>query len=292
MPVTFRLCPQKVLAEADFNPEGVLMLAVIIAVFFAVAVGLASSFIGGAALTWSLTWSILTFLAFQITVGLLIRKKIIKISLEIQNILTEGQKKLSRMVQNFQRKPQGGTATMQKILEKEQNAFIKSALNMVCKLAPYCKWNFMIRKQMNSMKMQFNYQLKNFEEVDSILDKCLYSDPLAVAMKMARMHTNNTPGLDKYFAKKVKKFKGEQGTILYALYSWALVKRGEIDAAIKILNQGKSATGNEVLEQNWMQLVNGKVKKFSNAGLGEQWYALYLEEPRQIKVTQPRWASR
>ena len=247
------------------------MLAVILAVTLALAVSLASSYIGDVAMAWSLTWGILTFLVFQIAVGLLIRKKIIKISHEIQAILTEGQKKLSRMV---------------------QNAFIESALKMVCRLEPYCKWNFMIRKQMNSMKMQFNYQLKNFNEVDKILDKCLYSDPLAVAMKIARMYSNKTPGLDKYFAKKVKKFKGEQGAILYGLYSWILVKRGEIDAAIKVLSDAKTATGNEVLEQNWMQLANGKAKKFSNAGFGEQWYALYLEEPKQVKVTQPRWASR
>jgi len=268
------------------------MLAVVLAVALALAVGFASSFIGGTAVAWTLTWSILAFLVFQITVGLLIRKKIISISKEIQNVLTDGQKKLSRMVQNFQRKPLGSSSLMQKTLEKEQNIFIKSALDTVCRLEPYCKWNFMIRKQMNSMKMQFNYQLKNFEEVDKILDKCLYSDPLAVAMKMARMHVNGDPSLDKFFTKKVKKFKGEPGAILYGTYSWILVKRGEIDAAIKILSVGKTATGNEVLEQNWMQLANGKAKKFSNAGFGEQWYALYLEEPKQVKVTQPRWASR
>lgn len=268
------------------------MLAVVLAVTLALAAGLASSYIGDVAMAWSLTWGILTFLVFQIAVGLLIRKKIINISHEIQAILTDGQKKLSRMVQNFQRKPLGSSSLMQKTLEKEQNTFIESALKMVCRLEPYCKWNFMIRKQMNSMKMQFNYQLKNFDEVDKILDKCLYSDPLAVAMKIARMHSNKTPGLDKYFAKKVKKFKGEQGAILYGLYSWILVKRGEIDAAIKVLSDGKTATANEVLEQNWMQLANGKPKKFSNAGFGEQWYALYLEEPKQVKVTQPRWASR
>lgn len=268
------------------------MLAVVLAVILALTVGFATSLSGSAAPAWAITWGVLAFLAFQITTGLLIRKKIISISKEIQDVLTEGQKKLSRMVQNFQRKPLGSNALMQKALEKEQNTFIQNALDIVCRLEPYCNWNFMIRKQMNSMKMQFNYQLKNFEEVDKILDKCLYSDPLAVAMKMARMYANNTPGIDKFFAKKVKKFKGEQGAILYGLYSWILVKKNEIDAAIKVLSDGKTATGSEVLEQNWMQLANGKAKKFSNAGFGEQWYALYLEEPKQVKMTQPRWANR
>ena len=68
------------------------MLAVVLAVALALAVGFASSFIGGTAVAWTLTWSILAFLVFQITVGLLIRKKIISISKEIQNVLTDGQK--------------------------------------------------------------------------------------------------------------------------------------------------------------------------------------------------------
>jgi hypothetical protein len=41
-----------------------------------------------------------------------------------------------------------------------------------------------------------------------------------------------------------------------------------------------------VLKQNWDHLVNGRIKRFSNAGLGEQWYALQLETPKQQRIIQ------
>jgi hypothetical protein len=188
----------------------------------------------------------------------------------------------------FQRKPQGGIKQMQKILEKDQAVFIKEALETVEMLEPYCKWNFLISRQMNAMRMQFNFQLKNFDEVDAILNKALYTEPMAVAMKMTRQYHNEDPKLEKTFLKYKKKFKGEQATLIYALYTWILVKRNDIDSALKILSSAKDETGNEVLEQNWKNLANNKVKKFSNAGLGEQWYALYLEEPKQPKARQQR----
>ena len=33
-------------------------------------------------------------------------------------------------------------------------------------------------------------------------------------------------------------------------------------------------------------LVNGRVRRFSNAPFGEQWYALHLEKPKPVKVRQ------
>ena len=44
---------------------------------------------------------------------------------------------------------------------------------------------------------------------------------------------------------------------------------------------------NETLKQNWDHLVNGRIKRFSNAGLGDQWYSLLLEEPK-VKMQRPR----
>lgn len=35
-----------------------------------------------------------------------------------------------------------------------------------------------------------------------------------------------------------------------------------------------------MLKENYERLVNGKFKQFSNSGLGDAWYALYLEEPK------------
>jgi hypothetical protein len=268
------------------------MIAFIIAITSGLAVGYSSIEFGGLGMAWGLTWGILTFLAVQISIGLIIRKKIMNISNEIQTILTEGQKKINRKIQQFQRKPAGGVKNMQNILEKEQADFIREALKVTEKLIPYCKWNFLISRQMNSMRMQFHYQLKEFDNVDPLLGKVIYSDPLTVAMKMARMYKNDSPGLEKFYEKKIKKFKGSEGILLYALYSWILVKRKEIDKAMKLLADAAAETDNEALKQNWKHLANGKIKKFSNAGIGDQWYALYLEEPKIMKPKQQRRAYR
>jgi hypothetical protein len=264
------------------------MLAVFIAVSCAVAVGVCCSVFAGLGIAWCLTWGVLTFVLIQISIGLVVRKKVMIISNKIQEVLLEGQKKINRKIQMFQRKPQGGLKQMQKILEKDQAEFIKEALETVEQLAPYCKWNFLISKQMNSMRMQFNFQLKKFDKVDELLNKALYSEPMAVAMKMTRQYHNEDPKLEKTFNKYRKKFKGEQSVLLYALYAWILIKQDKVDEALKLLSAGKEETGNDVLEQNWKNVANGKIKKFSNAGLGEQWYALYLEEPKQPKARQQR----
>ena len=65
-----------------------------------------------------------------------------------------------------------------------------------------------------------------------------------------------------------------------------LVKNGEIEEAIKVLLKGKSVTENDTIAKNWESLVNGKVKSFSNADIGDQWYSLYLEEPKNTKPKQ------
>ena len=39
------------------------------------------------------------------------------------------------------------------------------------------------------------------------------------------------------------------------------------------------ATGSEIFIRNWEHLSNDRVKSFSNAGLGDAWYSLYLETP-------------
>ena len=135
------------------------------------------------------------------------------------------------------------------------------------------------------MRMQFYYQLKEFNKVDELIPKAMYVDHMSIAMKMARLYKNDDESYKKLFYKKVKKFKNEDAVILYALYSWILVKKGNFEEAIKVLLQGKEKTRNEVLEKNWESLVNSKDKKFSNADLGDIWYALYLEE---VKVPKPK----
>ena len=56
-------------------------------------------------------------------------------------------------------------------------------------------------------------------------------------------------------------------------------------SALEVLTEAKDKTESDVMSRNWQHVSNNKVHLFSNAGLGEQWYALGLENPPQQKPT-------
>jgi hypothetical protein len=68
--------------------------------------------------------------------------------------------------------------------------------------------------------------------------------------------------------------------ILTALYAWMLVQKGDVAAAHKVLIRACEKAENETLKRNRDHLANTRVGQFSNAGLGDEWYALGLEEPK------------
>ena len=263
------------------------MLSIILSLGIGGVVGILTFTHTNYSTTWGITVFFLTFIILQVLSGLLIRKFVKKRTEDIQKIIEGGQEKLNRKIHFYQQKPMGGIKTMQKLLEKEQHVFIKEALEATKRLEPFYYWNVLLKKQVNTMRMQFYYQLKQFDKADKLISKSMYVDPMSVAMKIARLYKNENKKYKKVFYKKVKKFKkNDQNIILYGLYSWILVKNGEIDEAIKVLQGAKEKTNNEVLSRNWEALVNDRVKRFSNAGLGDQWYSLYLEEPKNQKPKQ------
>ncbi len=229
---------------------------------------------------WCFTFAILAVILVQLSFGLLFRKKVNAVMDAIQAVILEGQERVNRKADMFQLKPAGGVKHMQKLLEREQHASIRKALELTSGLEPWFKWSPLLKKQVSTMRMQFHYQLGEFAEVDKLLPDCLFMDPVTVAMKMARMYKNDSKGLEKFYRKKSKRFKDERGVLLHSLYAWILVKRGEVDKAFELLTGLKEKTSNETILKNWEALANGKPKSFSNAGLGEEWYALRLETPK------------
>lgn len=250
----------------------------------------------GAATGWVIACGVIGFLATQIIVGLLVRKSVNLVNSDLQGILMGGQKRINQKIQAFQNKPSGGVKAMQMILEKEQAQFLQKALDFTVNLEPFCKWNLLMSKQIDTMRMQFNYQMKKFDEVDAIIAKkgllsgVMVMEPITAAMIMARQHKNKDfDGLEKSFNKYTRKFaKGNKSVLIYALYSWSLVKRGELDKAREVLYQGKEETQNEILIRNWEALSNNKPKKFSNSAFGDEWYSLYLENAPQPKQQRQR----
>ncbi|UDQ97043.1 hypothetical protein AAEX28_08330 [Lentisphaerota bacterium WC36G] len=258
------------------------MLSTIIALFAGLISGVLLYVTKTASTPTTVFLAVLTTVVVQVIISLTIRKKTRRINDEIQNIMLEGQNKINRQMQNFQRKPQSGVKAMQTLMEKEQAKFIRKAIEVLAKYQPFYKWNFLLKKQISTMKMMFYFQLRDFKKADELMKDSLFVDSRALAFKLVRMYKNGED-YETVLKKKLKKFKATNAVILYAFYSWVLVKEKRIDDAISILIEAFQRTGEDVFSVNHQMLVNGKEKKFSNAKLGDVWYALYLEEPQMAK---------
>ena len=73
---------------------------------------------------------------------------------------------------------------------------------------------------------------------------------------------------------------------LFALRN-GLIKRGKVDEAFKALTEALKNSDDATLKRNHECLMNNKVAHFSNSGIGDQWYSLFLEEPK-VKMQRPR----
>lgn len=262
------------------------MLTLLIAVVVALLFGY------GATMAWNIWWGVacalVGFAAAQLSIGFWIRKKINLINTELQNIMTEAQNQINRRIQNFQRRPVGSPKAAQELLEKEQNKSIEKALEATKKFERFYKWNLLLSRQTNTMRMMFYYRLREFGKVDELLKKCFFMDPQSVAMALARKYHRHDEKIDRFFTRRIKRFKGDDCALLYAVYGWILVKQDKVDEAIKLLTAAKSKTDHPVIIDNLDRLLNGKPKHYSNAVLGDPWYGLYLEEPKIRQTRQER----
>ncbi|MDF7807544.1 hypothetical protein P4E94_08860 [Pontiellaceae bacterium B12219] len=270
------------------------MLSILISIITSIAlVGILTS--SGVNRPTTIFFGIVGFLAAFYLVGFLVRKRVAKVQKELQEGMLAGQQRMNRKIQQFQSKPGGNIKMIQRQLEADQKAIYQEGLDFTKRLEPFKKWSMMMNRQIITMRMQFLYQLKEFDQVDAILAAGgmfkgpMLLDPMAVAMKMARQFKNkDIEGLEKTFKRHIKWFRGDRGTLLYGVMSWALVKEGKLEEARQILSKAKEATGNPTFGSNWEKLSNDKAKNFSNAGLGEEWYGLYLENPPQPKQQRAR----
>lgn len=239
------------------------------------------------------------FLVSHFLIGFIVRKKTKKIQDGLQDHMMQGQKQMNRKIQMFQTRPGGNIKQMQRQIEADQMALISDALAYTERFEPFKKWNQLMGRQIATMRLQFLYQLKEFEQVDQILEAGglfkgpLMMEPLLVAMKMARQYKkDDIEGLEKTFKRRVKWFRGSRGTLLYGLMSWVYMQQGESEKARLLLIKGKEVTGDETLARNLEMLANNKGKSFSNAGLADEWYSLYLENPPAPKQQKARGNAR
>ncbi len=244
-------------------------------------------------------YNIASFIVTFFLVGFLPRKQISKIQSELQVRMQAAQERMQRKVKLFQSKPGGDVKQMQRQLEMDQQAMLREGLEFTKRLEPFRKWSLLTGRQIATMRFQFHYQLKEFDKADEILTTSgfmrgpMMIDPMTVAMRMVRYYKkDNLAGAEQLYKRRIRWTWGDRGTVLYGLMSWIYVQVGQPDEARRVLLKAKQKTLNETFKKNWEHLSNGRLKSFSNALLGDQWYPLYLENPPAPKQQRMRGKGR
>ncbi|MBR7121075.1 MAG: hypothetical protein IKC94_02405 [Lentisphaeria bacterium] len=235
---------------------------------------------------WGITCSVLAMILGWAVIGLTLRRFIGVRQMKIQEIMQDAQNKVNRQLEIFNRRPPSSMKAAREILENLQFSAIRKSLAELEGYKKYYLWNAMLAKQVNAMKVQLYFQLREYDKVDGLLPKALLFDPQSIAIKMVRMYKNNDSKLDKFFRLKCWRFKGENGAFLACVYAWIKLKQEKPEAALEALKNAAKSSDNQVLIENIDHLTNGKIKHFSNSGFGDNWYALALEEPKMKKQRQ------
>ena len=277
------------------------MYSLLITSSFGIAVALALALPGVSKWYWAVVFGILTFFASNAVIGYFINKRVKALIAEMQGILADGQRRMQEKTQTWKFRPPGSIKQAQLDMAKMQHEFVSKALDFMGNFRKFEKWSPLLSRQIATMQMQLHYQDKNFKAVDALLPKCLLLEPITVAMAMAR--TYQTSGyekatdkkgrpvpnqVDRYFEKGTARLRYGQGALLYGLYAWIKLKSGDVDGAFETLLAADKKMENECLKRNIENLKNNRIKHFSLAGLGDEWYALGLEEPKLGGQRMPR----
>lgn len=246
-------------------------------------------------LPWAIVLAVLALVASLVALNLILRKRIMTVMQEMQDLLMEGQKRMQVRVNMYQNKPVGDPKRVMAEMEAAQKKLLNQALEYTNKLEPFRNWTPLFGRQLNTTRMQFHYQMQEFKKVDALMPKCLIMEPISAAMKIARMQANKAEieDIEKAFQKAKVRLKYNQSALLYALMSWIYVKNNLPEKAHTLLIKGCENNENETLKRNRDRLANNKVREFSNANFGDEWYALFLEQPKmQVRRQMPRMDGR
>lgn len=262
------------------------MLGFIIVIAIGTGTGYLSSKAWG--LGWGITCGVIGFAVAYLLLSLVLRRFVMARQMVIQNIMQDAQNKVNRQLELFNRRPPSSVNAARQMLEKIQFDAIRKALAEMDGFKKFYIWNMMLSRQINTMKVQLYYQLREYAKVDELLPKAILFDPQSLAIKLARMYKNDDQKLDKFFKLKCNRFKGENGAFLASVYAWIKLKQNDQGAALEALRHAAKTSDNQNLLENIDRLANGKVKHFSNSGFGDTWYMLALEEPKVKNQRQMR----
>lgn len=263
------------------------MYALLVALAAGVAAGTSLALSETASIPWSIVWGLLAFVAAFAAAAWIVRRRVARVMSAMQEDMLAGQEALKRRIVAWQNNPRGDPRRVQAAFEKDQAALVDRALEATKALEPFQGWIPFFGRQINTTRMQLWYQLKRFKEVDAILPRCLVLDPLSAAMKLAREYANgaSVETMEKTYRKARLRLRYNQSAFLSSVMAWIYVKREKLDEAHSLLDRACKDNNTEqepnaALVRNRDALANNRVKQFSNAAFADQWYALFLEEPK------------
>ncbi len=240
---------------------------------------------------WGVVCGVVLVCLTQLVIGLILRRKVMQKQQLIQQIMQQAQGRAERQLTLFQQRQPGNVSGAKQLASKFQQEAAREALKAVEGFRAFYKWSPMLCRQVNTMKAQLYFQLREFKTVDELLKKSFLADAQSIAIMMTRMFRNQDAGLDRFYAKKSRKAKGESGAFLACVYGWIKLQQGDENAAREALSAAAKNSDHPVLLENLDKLRNGKVKHFSNHGFGDIWFALELEElkikPQRMRQARP-----
>lgn len=251
--------------------------------------------------TWGVyVTGVITYIASWIILNRLFQKEFTAKVNSVQTHILASQEKVQRQVKQFQAKPSGSPVAFQKGLEKKMSKAVEEALQLLNGVEKFYKWNFLLKKQVDTMRFQLNFQIRKFEEADKYIDGAIAMDPMVISMKMSRYYLQNPikddekPNLKKWkvaqvFYKGLWKVRNQaQKAFLNNLYGWMLLQQGLAEDAQKYLAQVVDKASDEQLLKNLQALQNGNPKQYNMAAYGDQWWALGLQDPPKQKQKMQR----
>ena len=265
------------------------MLTVVLTALFGACVGLALSPLCGDVFGygWSSFFGVLAFGTANVVVGRLVNARVKAAMEAVQSIMLAGQKRMQAKIARWHLRPPSSVQAAQAELARDQEAFVREAIAQTEPLHRFDLWVPLMTRQIATAQFQLYWMLKDFKKVDELMPKALFLEPTMAAMRLARLYMLGRPSAEigKLYEKAVRRLRYNQNVLLASAYAWILVKRNEVDAALRALSRALEKSDNATLKANREQLANNRVAHFSNSALGEQWFALLLEEP---KMHQPR----
>ena len=268
------------------------MFSFLIAVGAGVLAGLGLFFGDVCGIGWSIGLGFIAFIVAQVIVGRIVHKRVKAAMDAVQGVLMEGQKRLQAKMARWQMRPPGSIQAAQAEIARDQREFVLKALEQTEVLHKFDNWVPMMRRQIATAQFQLYWMIKDFKKVDELMSKALFLDPTTNAMKLARMYMTDKPveEMAKVYEKATRRLRYNQNVLIAAAWSWILIQRKDVDGAFKALNAALEKSDNETLKTNRDHLANNRVAHFSNTALGDQWYALLLEEPRiHQQRARPQW---